>query len=83
MHPHEMTDPEFLHDLAKRASVCMNDRDRLEEIAKRLEENQFILRWLDGKTEVIVGKGIQDACNRAGIGNGALSALDYWEEVTV
>jgi hypothetical protein len=41
----------------------------------------FRLHWLGGKIEIIYGDNIADAMNRAGIGNGALPALDYWEEV--
>jgi hypothetical protein len=59
-----------------------HDAERLEEIAESLEMNQFILHWLDGKTEVIEGNSIEDAFNRAGIGAGALRALDYYEMVT-
>ncbi len=42
---------------------------------------KFKLHWLDGKTEVVSGTNIADACRRAGIGNGALRALDYWEKL--
>lgn len=47
------------------------------------EENmkKFKLHWLDGKTEIVEGYNIADACRRAGIGNGALRALDYYEPV--
>ena len=41
----------------------------------------FILHWLTGKDETITGMNIQDAFLRAGIGGGAMRALDYWEEV--
>lgn len=85
----ELTDAEFLRDLINRLrqlpatqSTDCYDFERLERIAKELEENQFILHWLDGKTEVIVGNGIKDAFNRAGLGAGAISALDYYEMVT-
>ena len=40
----------------------------------------FTLHWLGGKTEQVQGSDIADACRRAGIGNGALPALDYYEE---
>lgn len=43
---------------------------------------KFRLHWLDGKVELVEGYDIADACRRAGIGNGALPALDYYEEVT-
>lgn len=48
----------------------------------------FILHWKGGspKTEEVSGSGntileaLANACNNAGIGKGALAALDYWEE---
>jgi hypothetical protein len=42
---------------------------------------QFILHWLGGKIETVEGFDIADACRRAGIGGGALAALDYYQEV--
>ncbi|GEM_PF-4306089 len=42
---------------------------------------EFRLHWLQGKPEIVKGTDIADACRRAGIGNGALPALDYFEEV--
>ena len=42
---------------------------------------KFILRWLTDKDETITGYDIEDAFRRAGIGGGAIRALDYWEEV--
>ncbi len=41
---------------------------------------KFRLHWLDGKTDEVEGADIADACRRAGIGRGALAALDYFEE---
>lgn len=41
----------------------------------------FDLHWKFGKVERITGDNIEDATKRAGIGGGALKALDYWEEV--
>lgn len=43
---------------------------------------KFILHWLDGTHEEVSGYDIADACRRAGIGAGALPALDWWKEVT-
>lgn len=46
-----------------------------------------VLHWRDGSTQSLVGEGrtrteaTANALNRAGIGNGALPALDYWEAV--
>ncbi|KKM19003.1 hypothetical protein LCGC14_1659950 [marine sediment metagenome] len=42
---------------------------------------RFKLYWLDGKEDIITGDNIQDACRRAGIGNGASRAIDYWKEL--
>ena len=42
---------------------------------------KYKLHWLDGRTEVIEGYDAVDAFNRAGIGRGALSVLDYYEEI--
>lgn len=45
------------------------------------ENKQFELVWLDGKKEVISGFSISHTMAKAGIGNGAIPALDYWREV--
>ncbi len=42
---------------------------------------KFILHWLHGEAETIEGYDIADAIRRAGYGGGAMSALDYWEEI--
>lgn len=42
---------------------------------------RFELHWLDGKIEIVTGTDIADACSRAGIGAGALPALDYYDEL--
>ena len=41
---------------------------------------KYILHWRDGKTETVEGDNPADAMTRAGYGNGALRALDYYEE---
>ena len=38
----------------------------------------FTLFWLDGTTQLIEGVTIAQAMNAAGIGNGALRALDFY-----
>ena len=43
-------------------------------------EKQFTLFWLTGETEIVKGKDIATAMNNAGIGNGALRALDFYAE---
>lgn len=42
----------------------------------------YRLHWRNGIAEDIEGTSPEDAFNRAGIGAGALSALDYWEELS-
>ncbi|GAV11331.1 hypothetical protein [Paenibacillus sp. NAIST15-1] len=44
--------------------------------------NVYELIWLHGKKEFVIGNDISDAINNAGIGRGALQALDYWKEVS-
>ena len=44
---------------------------------------KYKICWLDGHTEIIEGYDVVDAFNRAGIGRGALPALDYYEEIKV
>jgi hypothetical protein len=39
----------------------------------------FMIHWLDGSTTIVHGNDIADACNRNGIGSGALPAMDYYE----
>ena len=45
------------------------------------QDSLFRFYWLDGKVEELRGRGAADALNRAGYGNGALRALDFWEQV--
>ena len=41
---------------------------------------KFTLHWLSGKPEEVEGSDLADACRKAGIGGGALAALNYYEE---
>ena len=41
----------------------------------------FKLYWLSGKTETIEGDSISDAFTHAGYGQGAVRALDWYEEI--
>lgn len=80
-----MTNAEFLRNLAERLEGYLlgtGASERLEEIAKELENKQFILHWLDGKKETITGTGIKDAFTKAGYGAGAVAAVDHFETVT-
>ena len=40
----------------------------------------FTLYWLDGKREVIKGSTISEAFSSAGLGAGAIRALDFYAE---
>ena len=42
--------------------------------------NEYTLYWRDGKREIVCGSTPVDAMNRAGYGNGALPALDFFSE---
>lgn len=42
---------------------------------------EYRLYWRDGSQETVYGETISHAMNSAGIGGGALRALDYWEEI--
>lgn len=46
-----------------------------------MRDKKFRLHWLNGKHQDITGPDIVTAFHRAGIGRGALRALDYWEEL--
>jgi hypothetical protein len=84
----ELTDTEFLYDLAKRRCPMkygpeQRDAERLRAIADRIKMKQFKIHWLNNQHEqTIVGTDIKDAFSRVGYGAGAMAALDYWEEVT-
>lgn len=41
---------------------------------------QFIIYWLDGNKETIYGKTITEAMKNAGIGAGAVPAIDFWAD---
>lgn len=41
--------------------------------------NKFTVYWLDGKRSVIEGNDIADAFNKAGYGNGAMPAVDWYD----
>lgn len=42
---------------------------------------KFVLHWADGQVETVIGSSIANAFTLAGYGGGAISALDYYEEV--
>lgn len=44
-------------------------------------DSLFRFHWLDGKVEELRGHSASEALNRAGYGQGAIRALDYWERV--
>lgn len=40
----------------------------------------YTLFWLTGETQLVTGNSPAEAMNNAGIGNGALRALDFYSE---
>jgi len=42
---------------------------------------KFRVYWLDGKKEIIEGSDIANAFTRAGYGQGAVAAVNYYEEI--
>ena len=43
---------------------------------------QFEVHWIDGKVDIIEGKNVMDAFERAGIANyGCLNLIDYYKKV--
>jgi len=48
---------------------------------KKTDMKTFLLHWRTGPSEEVYGNDITHALNRTGYGQGALPALDYWEEV--
>lgn len=43
-----------------------------------MKQSKFTLFWLTGESQIVIGLNISDAMNNAGIGNGALRALDFY-----
>lgn len=43
---------------------------------------KFTLFWLNGFAEIVEGENITNAINKAGYGQGAMKALDFWKEGT-
>lgn len=83
----EMTDSQFLLDLAKRLwnvpgmyGTDQCDIERLEKIARQTSVKQFTLHWLDGTKSTVTGTDIKDAFRAAGYGGGIVATLDHWEE---
>lgn len=60
-------------------TVARSESSRFAEDESGLKK--FKLHWLDNKVDAIEGTDITDAFRRSGYGQGALRALDYWEEV--
>lgn len=44
---------------------------------------KFMLHWLTGKDEEVEGEDIADACRNAGLGGGAIRALDWYEPIDI
>lgn len=49
-----------------------------------MKSKTFLLIWRTStsKYQIVEGPTIEDACNNAGIGRGALPALDYYADIT-
>jgi hypothetical protein len=45
-----------------------------------MKTNTYIVYWLTGESTKITGKTPVGAFRKAGIGNGAVSAIDFYEE---
>lgn len=43
-----------------------------------MKKNTYTLFWLTGESQIVSGNSIAEAMNNAGIGNGALRALDFY-----
>lgn len=50
----------------------------LETFGSYTDERVFTLYWLTGDAQTVKGPDITTAMNNAGIGGGALGALDFW-----
>lgn len=50
----------------------------LETFGSYADERTFTLYWLTGDAQTVTGPDIATAMNNAGIGGGALGALDFW-----
>ena len=46
-----------------------------------MKKYHFRFHWLDGKTEEIWARDVQDAFSRLGYGAGAVAALNYFEVI--
>lgn len=44
---------------------------------------KFKIHWLHGEEQIVEGATAAEAFNNAGIGAGALPAVDYYEEIKV
>lgn len=64
----------FIHNTVVTFSLAL---DKLAAPADDVQ--RFKLHWLDGSTQEVEGTNIATACNNAGIGQGAIRALDYYE----
>ncbi len=57
-------------------------RSQLTTVAiKKVETRYFRVVWLGGSSRTVSGFSFQDALDKAGIPEGAMKSLDYWEEV--
>ena len=56
--------------------------EQLKGFGESPKEKNFKLHWIGGKEQDISGTDISNALETAGYRGGALSTLDYWEEIS-
>jgi hypothetical protein len=81
---------QYIEEWEQYAKLCQEQeiaKVRLETLKakataiNKVEDNTYYFHWLDGGTEVGLGKTVEDAFSRLGYAVGAMRALDYFEEV--
>jgi hypothetical protein len=85
-----------VQELAVRAGMTQNYKEGVLEFRKvtvdalkkffelattAAAEREWVLFWRTGEKQVIKGPTIEQAFSSAGIGSGALGALDFYDEV--
>lgn len=78
-----------IHDLVSTLRDILNadTNEQVEDILSEYDdltsgyadERTYTLYWLTGDTQTVAGPDPATAMNNAGIGAGALSALDFWQ----
>lgn len=52
----------------------------IQVIETKMDKKEYTLFWLTGETQIVTGSSPSEAMNNAGIGQGALRALDFYSE---